>query len=235
MGNQNMPDPTVTLTNRRNVLDDGEPLRESIVTNINDEIVLEIDSETLIGRTDAERGLAQAVTVRKPLELTEQVLGVTSEFQDTLTERFSALQELVNTLKEDITTRIATLQELLEEQINTLVQGLQQQLTDGLQGQTDALANFRATFESGANYLKLPGGLLQWGQGAAAQSFGVYPPVRVNFTRPFTAVPQVITNTDRFELAAVVGSTRDLNGFTFGIQGSDPTTCNYYWFAIGQG
>ena len=54
-------DPLAWMVNRLQTDEDGDPLMEGIFSNYNDDIVVEADSQTLIGRIDPERGPMQRI------------------------------------------------------------------------------------------------------------------------------------------------------------------------------
>ena len=64
-------DPLVWLVSRLQVDEDGQPLMQGIFSNYNDDIVLEQDQNTLVGRTDVGRGPAQGLTIEPPLHFGE--------------------------------------------------------------------------------------------------------------------------------------------------------------------
>jgi len=67
-------DPLVWLVNRLQTDDDGDPLMEGIFSNYNDDIVLEADTNTLVGRFDPARGPAQALVIGDGLRIEDGVL-----------------------------------------------------------------------------------------------------------------------------------------------------------------
>jgi hypothetical protein len=67
-------DPLVWLVNRLQVDEDNQPLMQGIFSNYNDDIVLEADSNTLIGRYDPERGPAQRLEIGDGLRVEDGVL-----------------------------------------------------------------------------------------------------------------------------------------------------------------
>ena len=67
--------PLAWLVNRLQTDDNNQPLMQGIFSNYNDDIVVEIDQDTLVGRTDPERGPAQSITVEAPLWLRDGTLG----------------------------------------------------------------------------------------------------------------------------------------------------------------
>jgi hypothetical protein len=69
-----MVDPLVWPLARLTLDEDGETLKASLHAGYNDDMVLEVDSPTLVGRTDPERGPAQAITVAAPLRLEDKTL-----------------------------------------------------------------------------------------------------------------------------------------------------------------
>ena len=74
-----MTDPEITLPLRDRVDAVGEPVHEFIVAGHNDDFALVVDSLTLVGRVDPERGPAQAITVEAPLELVGGALKITGD------------------------------------------------------------------------------------------------------------------------------------------------------------
>jgi hypothetical protein len=68
-------EPAVWLVNRLQVDEDGAPLMEGIFGNYNDDIILEADEGTLIGRSDPARGPAQRIQIEPPLWLRDGTLG----------------------------------------------------------------------------------------------------------------------------------------------------------------
>jgi hypothetical protein len=66
-----MTDPLVYLTNR-----DVTDKKEAIHTHHNDDIKIEVDSKSLVGRTDPERGAAQKIVVAAPLVLRDGQLFI---------------------------------------------------------------------------------------------------------------------------------------------------------------
>jgi hypothetical protein len=107
-----MTDPLVSLTNRLNINEDGEPLCESIVTNINDEIAFEIDGNSLVGRCNPERGAAQRINIAAPLELSEQTLKLAGSFVIEITDLKEQLESVNERLEKEI--------EVLRERLTTL-------------------------------------------------------------------------------------------------------------------
>jgi len=67
-------DPLAWLVNRLQVDDNGQPLMEGIFSNYNDDIVIETDSNTLLGRYDPERGPAQRLEIGDGLRVEDGVL-----------------------------------------------------------------------------------------------------------------------------------------------------------------
>jgi hypothetical protein len=108
-------DPTVNLVNGYNLNDDDEPLQEAIFSNYNDNIELDCDSKSLVGRTDPERGLAQKITPQLPLELTnDQRLKITDEYQLALQSSFQDIETALTQLTEAFHAEIARLKEEME-------------------------------------------------------------------------------------------------------------------------
>jgi hypothetical protein len=68
-------EPAVWLVNRLQIDEDGAPLMEGIFANYNDDIILEADEGTLIGRSDPARGPAQRIEIEPPLWLRDGRLG----------------------------------------------------------------------------------------------------------------------------------------------------------------
>jgi Collagen triple helix repeat (20 copies) len=66
--------PLVWLVNRLRVDEDNQPLMEGIFSNYNDDIVLEADTNTLIGRYDPARGPAQRLEIGDGLRVEDGVL-----------------------------------------------------------------------------------------------------------------------------------------------------------------
>ena len=90
-----MIDPKITLPLRDRVDAEGEPVHEFIVAGHNDDFALEVDSLTLVGRVDPERGPAQAIAVEAPLELINgalKVTGVPENVQDLLDRIVEAIE-----------------------------------------------------------------------------------------------------------------------------------------------
>ena len=59
-------DPEVWLINKLHVDEDDQPLQEGIFSNYNDDIVVEVDEGTLVGRTSQHAGLLSASSSRPP-------------------------------------------------------------------------------------------------------------------------------------------------------------------------
>ena len=74
---QQQADPLVWLVNRLHRDDQDELVMEGIFSNYNDDIVLEADQNTLVGRTDPARGPAQRIIVESPLTLKDGILSGT--------------------------------------------------------------------------------------------------------------------------------------------------------------
>jgi hypothetical protein len=53
----------------------GQPMMEGVYSNYNDDIVVEVDSGTLAGRSSAGRGPVERVSVEAPITLVDQKLG----------------------------------------------------------------------------------------------------------------------------------------------------------------
>jgi len=53
----------------------GQPLQEAIFSNHNDDMVIEADGQSLVGRSKTDRGAAEKITVQSPLWLVDGVLG----------------------------------------------------------------------------------------------------------------------------------------------------------------
>jgi hypothetical protein len=53
----------------------GAPIQRALFTNYNDQMVVLTDGQTLVGRSDAERGPAAAIVVQDPLWIRDGVLG----------------------------------------------------------------------------------------------------------------------------------------------------------------
>ena len=68
-------EPAAWLVNRMATDEDGAPLMQGIFSNYNDDILLEADEGTLIGRTDPARGPAQRIQIEPPLWLRDGTLG----------------------------------------------------------------------------------------------------------------------------------------------------------------
>ena len=68
-------DPAVWLINRLQRDDNGDLIQEGIFSNYNDDIVIEADEGTLIGRSSPARGPAERILVEDPLWLRDGVLG----------------------------------------------------------------------------------------------------------------------------------------------------------------
>jgi len=66
--------PLVWLVNRLQVDDDNQPLMEGIFSNYNDDIVVEIDSNTLVGRVSPGRGPAERLEIGDGLRVEDGVL-----------------------------------------------------------------------------------------------------------------------------------------------------------------
>lgn len=66
--------PAAWMVNRLGVNDEGQPLQQGIFSNYNDDILLEADSQTLVGRYDPARGPAQRIGIGKGLRLQNGVL-----------------------------------------------------------------------------------------------------------------------------------------------------------------
>ena len=66
--------PAVWLINRLQVDEDGDPLMEGIFANYNDDIILEADSNTLIGRYSPARGPAESLIIGEGLRVEDGVL-----------------------------------------------------------------------------------------------------------------------------------------------------------------
>jgi Chaperone of endosialidase len=85
-----MIDPKITLPLR-----EGRPAHEFLVAGHNDDFALEVDSPTLVGRVDPERGPAQAIAVEAPLELVDgalKVSGVPENVQELLDRIVEAIE-----------------------------------------------------------------------------------------------------------------------------------------------
>jgi len=67
--------PAVWLVNRLNTDEEGAPLMEGIFANYNDDIIIEADENTLVGRSDPARGPAQRIQIEYPLWMRDGVLG----------------------------------------------------------------------------------------------------------------------------------------------------------------
>jgi hypothetical protein len=67
-------DPLVWMVNRLRTNDQDQPLREGIFSNYNDDIVLEVDSNTLVGRYDPARGPAQRLVIGDGLSVEDGAL-----------------------------------------------------------------------------------------------------------------------------------------------------------------
>jgi hypothetical protein len=67
-------DPAVWLVNRLATDEDGDPLQQGIFSNYNDDILLEADEGTLVGRYDPARGPAQRIVIGEGLRLEGDVL-----------------------------------------------------------------------------------------------------------------------------------------------------------------
>lgn len=70
-----MTDPKVWPLDRQNKGTDGKPIQHAIFTNANDEMVIEVDGNTLVGSSELNRGPAKAIKVVAPLYLLNNVLG----------------------------------------------------------------------------------------------------------------------------------------------------------------
>jgi hypothetical protein len=57
---------------------EGEPIRESLHSNFNADMLLECESLSLVGRTDPKRGTAQKIEVLEPLILEDKKLSFDS-------------------------------------------------------------------------------------------------------------------------------------------------------------
>ena len=68
-------DPAVWLINRLQRDDNGDLIQEGIFSNYNDDIVLEADEGTLVGRSSPARGPAERIFVADPLWMRDGVLG----------------------------------------------------------------------------------------------------------------------------------------------------------------
>ena len=66
--------PAVWLVNRLQVDEDGDPLMEGIFANYNDDIILEADSNTLVGRYSPARGPAESLIIGDGLRVEDGVL-----------------------------------------------------------------------------------------------------------------------------------------------------------------
>ena len=66
--------PLAWLVNRLQVDEENQPLMEGIFSNYNDDIVLEADPNTLVGRYDPARGPAQALVIGDGLRIEDGVL-----------------------------------------------------------------------------------------------------------------------------------------------------------------
>ena len=66
--------PAVWLVNRLQTDEDGDPLMEGIFANYNDDIILEADSNTLIGRYSPARGPAESLIIGEGLRVEDGVL-----------------------------------------------------------------------------------------------------------------------------------------------------------------
>jgi len=65
-------DPTVIHTAWLNEVDeDGDIIQEAIFTNLNDAHALKVDGQSLVGRSDADNGIARKITVVPPLALVD--------------------------------------------------------------------------------------------------------------------------------------------------------------------
>ena len=75
-----MTDPLVWPLARLTIDDDtGETLKASLHAGHNDDMMLEVDEGSLVGRTDAGRGPAQRINVVSPLVLQDGVLSIDVE------------------------------------------------------------------------------------------------------------------------------------------------------------
>ena len=72
--------PQAWLVNRR-VIDEetGQPVMEGIFSNYNDDIIIEADEMTLVGRIDPSRGPAQRIAIGDRLTVVDGVLNATGE------------------------------------------------------------------------------------------------------------------------------------------------------------
>jgi len=66
--------PLVWMVNRLQVDEDGAPLMEGIFSNYNDDIVMEMDTNTLVGRYDPARGPGQRLEIGEGLRVENGVL-----------------------------------------------------------------------------------------------------------------------------------------------------------------
>ena len=66
--------PAVWLINRLQTDEDGDPLMEGIFANYNDDIILEVDENTLVGRYSPARGPAETLIIGDGLRIEDGVL-----------------------------------------------------------------------------------------------------------------------------------------------------------------
>src|SRR6187399_383223 len=67
-------DPLVWMVNRLRTDEENQPLQEGIFSNYNDDIVLETNSNTLVGRYDPARGPAQSLIIGDGLRVEDGTL-----------------------------------------------------------------------------------------------------------------------------------------------------------------
>jgi hypothetical protein len=85
--------------------DTGKPRMFSIFSNFNDDMKLDVDSPSLVGRTDPERGPAQKITVQEPLVLEDGILSFdAAEIEDAIEAEALARANADNVLQSQITT-----------------------------------------------------------------------------------------------------------------------------------
>jgi hypothetical protein len=87
-------DPDVWFLNRLKADEDGLVM-EGIHSNYNDGLRFEVDGQSLVGRSDTDRGVAKKITVRSPLVLDDDQLLFNAEG---IFERLAAIEDRLGAL-----------------------------------------------------------------------------------------------------------------------------------------